>query len=76
MTEKLEHPAILVWRFSDAPDEYKKLSHHDGDEDWVAVVPREYAAQWIGWIDSQMFGVCDTSSHELENGSKVFIGAH
>jgi len=51
MTEKLEHPAILVWRFSDAPDEYKKLSHHDGDEDWVAVVPREYAAQWIGWID-------------------------
>ncbi len=29
--------AILVWAWSDAPEEFRALSTHGGDEDWVIV---------------------------------------
>jgi hypothetical protein len=30
---------IKVWRWEDAPLEFKDLSPHGGNEDWVAFVP-------------------------------------
>lgn len=69
--------AIIVWRWEDAPDQYKALSQHGGDEDWVAFVPdylRDKGNQ--AWMESgSPFGCCDVSEHEVEGGV-VRIGAH
>jgi hypothetical protein len=69
--------AITVWRFEDAPPEFRGLSGHGGDEDWLALVPAALADDYIGWLDSgSAFGRCDTSEHKLPDGSVVYIGAH
>ena len=68
--------AIQVWPFEGAPAEYKALSEHGGDEDWLAFVPDCLADRWIGWLESgTSFGVCDVSEHRVEGGI-VRIGAH
>lgn len=70
---------IKVWRWEDAPEELRALSTHGGDEDWVALLPPNYAGEgeWIGWLESgTSFGCCDVSSHPLPDGSVVKIGAH
>ncbi len=75
--EGMNNKAIQVWDWDDAPEEYKALSPHGGDEDWVALVPPKYAGRWIGWMESgSAFGCCDVSEHELPDGSVVRIGAH
>jgi hypothetical protein len=67
---------ILIWRFEDAPEHFRKLSTHGGDEDWVAFVPDHYKDEWIGWMEEGgPFGCCSVSEHEVEGG-KVRIGAH
>jgi hypothetical protein len=79
---ELRRDAITVWRFPDAPEEFRKLSPHGGDEDWLAFVPAElvnYAGVSLDefpapWLES--LGVCDTSCSKLPDGSCVFIGAH
>lgn len=67
---------ILVWRFHDAPEEYRKLSEHGGDEDWLALVPTPLANAWIAWLEPGPFGICDVSRHPLADGRVVCIGAH
>ncbi len=67
---------IMVWRFEDAPDEFRRLSDHGGDEDWLAYVPESFEGSWIGWMESGTpFGVCDVSEHKVDGGT-VHIGAH
>ena len=67
---------ILVWRFEDAPEEYKALSHHGGDEDWVAFIPNKYKDYYLGWMDEgTSFGSCSVSEHKVKGGI-VRIGAH
>ena len=65
--------AILVWRFWQAPDIYKALSPHGGDEDWVAFVPESLRDVYIPWLER--LGVCSLSEHEVDGGI-VYIGAH
>lgn len=36
---RVSRACVQVWRWDDAPDDWKKLSTWDGDEDWVALVP-------------------------------------
>jgi len=69
---------ILVWRFYDAPKVLRDLSNHGGDEDWLALVPSSFFKEdsYIGWMEGNGFGCCDVSEHILEDGSKVYIGAH
>jgi hypothetical protein len=68
---------IRVWRFEDAPQEYRDLSPHGGDEDWLAVVPWSMKDDWIPWLEGGgPFGVCDVSRHELDETEIVYIGAH
>lgn len=39
----MSHPdLIILWPWREAPDEYKKLSPHGGDEDWVLHVPERF----------------------------------
>lgn len=68
--------AILVWHFDDAPEDFRKLSGHGGDEDWLAFVPDALKGEWIPWLDSgSSFGCCDVSEHPVDGGV-VHIGAH
>ena len=68
---------IRVWAGAEAPGEFKALSNHGGDEDWIAYVPKRYLDANYGcepsWI--MHLGVCDVSRHEVSHGL-VFIGAH
>ena len=66
---------ILVWPFKDAPLEYKVLSMHGGDEDWLALVPVELTGHYVPWLDNCGFGN-DVSVHPLPDGRTVYIGAH
>lgn len=67
---------IKVWRWEDAPEEFKELSPHGGDEDWVALVPAYLKNEIIGWLEYGSFGCCDISKHGLPDGNEVRIGAH
>jgi len=62
-----------LWSFCDAPQEYRDLSGHGGDEDYVLFVPDGF----IGYIDNivRAIGVCDTSEHPVAGGT-IYIGAH
>lgn len=72
-------PPILVWRFQEAPEEYRKLSPHGGDEDWLALIPpsvREHKDGFPDWLETPAFGVHSTSVHEVPGGFWIVIGAH
>ena len=69
--------ATVLWRWKDAPEEYKKLSGHGGDEDWVIIIPKDMA----GWSPFLMVGDYLTGfgwldEHELDGGDWVVICAH
>jgi hypothetical protein len=67
---------VRVWRFRDAPQEFRELSNHGGDEDWVAFIPESMKGEWFGWMDDGTpFGSCDVSEHSVEGGI-IRIGAH
>lgn len=67
--------SIIVWSFYDAPGELRCLSNHGGDEDWIALLPA--GMDRPSWMESgSSFGCCDVSEHELEDGRRVYIGAH
>jgi hypothetical protein len=65
--------SATLWAFSDAPQEYKDISTHGGDEDYVLFVPVGFK----GYIDNVVaaIGVCDTSKHRVAGGT-VYIGSH
>lgn len=68
---------IRAWAFEDAPEEFKKLSDHGGDEDWVAHIPKAISGDFINWMEEgTAFGCCRVSEHKLPDGSIVRIGAH
>lgn len=63
---------IMIWKWTDTPEIFKKLSQHGGDEDWVARIPPHFEIpKWIWSI-----GVCRTDLHVLDNGARILIGAH
>lgn len=68
---------IRVWKFEDAPKEYKDLSTNGGDEDWVVFVPKEcdagddYQFNWIQYTDT-----CNEPAvYKIKDGT-IYIGAH
>ncbi len=67
---------ITVWPFQEAPQEYRDLSPHGGDEDWLALLPAGYKDKTPIWLEIGPFGACDTSMHELPDGRIIAIGAH
>lgn len=67
---------IIVWPFDDAPQSYRDLSPHGGDEDWLAFVPTALVDAWIGWMEEgTAFGCAGVTQHEVEGGV-IRIGAH
>ena len=72
--------AIKIWRFENAPVKYQELTKHGGDEDWVALVPKEVWKSEYAYIpfleEGTSFGCCDVSRDKLANGDMILIGAH
>lgn len=61
--------AFIVWAWSDAPEEMKKLGDQGGDEDFAAVLPKgvgipSFLASW------------DYHTFELPDGSTLVVGTH
>jgi hypothetical protein len=84
MSEERNHIKIWLWR--DAPEEYRDLSRHSGDEDWVMLVGRG-VNDWyklpptirdvVEGSDSNYSGIWgDTDHHMMENGDIIVIFAH
>ena len=70
---------IKVWAWDDAPPEFRELSEHGGDEDWVVLLPPKHAGQWLQWMDENTaFGGYDFSSHTHPDfpGCEIRIWAH
>jgi hypothetical protein len=67
---------VQVWAWDDAPEEYRELSGHGGDEDWVALIPEHlYEDRYqIPWLEA--LGVCDVEFHPIPTGEAIAIGAH
>jgi hypothetical protein len=47
---------VQVWQWEDAPEEWRKLHTQDGDEDWLALVPKKFLVVgsepevwWMRW---------------------------
>lgn len=65
---------ITVWSFNKAPEEYRKLSPHGGDEDFVVLSATEDV--WDFKLGNLLDGItiCDYSKHEvLVNDKKMFV---
>jgi len=70
---------IKVWKYYDAPIELRSLSTNGGDEDWIALVPIEWANDYISWLEEgSSFGCCDVSdyTHPNYSGYLIKIGSH
>lgn len=65
-------PNAYVWLWREAPAEYRALSRHGGDEDYVIVCP---ANDQIGQQLADRLMVCDYEKHHYL-GRDVYITAH
>jgi len=65
---------IILWAFRDAPEHFRDLSGHGGDEDFVAFVPASMVDTPLA-CDVERMAICDCETHEVEGGV-VLIGAH
>ena len=74
ISPEIQGQTIFVWSWVDAPLALKKHVSHGGDEDWVALVPKDYGT--ILWMDSYNTAWGDTREFILPDGRKVVSGAH
>lgn len=77
------HDYIILWEFHNAPKSLRAMSPFYGDEDWIALLPGEYAYEWDDesvevprWMGPRGFAICDTAEYRLDDGRCVVIGAH
>jgi hypothetical protein len=60
--------AILIWRFEDAPDNYKNLSDRPESAQWVAILPSEMQDMELpNWLKNF------SEEHWLTGGARVII---
>ena len=66
---------ILIWQFYDAPEHYRSLSTHGGDEDGVVFIPKGVEEPY--WLEQLWCRYGDPDRVELPDGSgTVIIWAH
>jgi len=74
-----ETPVVRIWRYLDAPREFRELSvekgisTHGGKEEWVIHVP-VFLVGFIPWIEAPQGG-SPVSHHPRPDGSVVYIRA-
>lgn len=59
---------ILIWKYNEAPLEYR-LPDNSGHEDWIAFVPESWKS-WAYIPDSRRLDEYKVA------GGKIFIGSH
>ena len=63
-----------LWHFHDAPEEYRALSDHGGDEDYILFVPDNIDTPY--WAhDTGPLGTCAVQTAKVMGGT-IYIGAH
>jgi len=63
--------AIMVWEFADAPEVFRRLSGHGGDEDFIALLPPG-VAHLPDWFTTWR----DVKRVTFPDGSVLLIAAH
>ncbi len=73
----MEDMFVKVWPFEYAPEKYKDLSHHGGDEDWVIEYPKECSFLSRSYFENlcDRLTVCDYQEIDMD-GRTVVITAH
>ncbi len=75
-----EIESIKIWKFHDAPKEFRAMSVAGGDEDYLALIPPNYSEDYFGFLDSESFGCCSIDEFKIEKGMykgyTVLIGTH
>lgn len=69
---------FIVYRFSDAPKKYQKLSTAGGDEDWLVVVDEDFWKDESVWMPNWIVAT-DSCQHPkiiFHNEKVVIIGSH
>lgn len=70
---------IRVWKFSDAPKKFQRLSTNGGDEDWLAELPLWAVSCNPPWLaGGTPFGWCcvEWYKHPSVPGWCIAIGSH
>lgn len=65
---------ILVYRWKDAPQQWKDLSTNGGDEDWLAFVPKQLESEYMPFLEEGRFGNL-VDSYDVDGGV-VLISSH
>lgn len=69
--------AVIVWAWEDAPAEFRQLSSHGGDEDYVAYFPKGLFESGYPLEKIAELSCCDNQVIEFANSDAiVVIGAH
>ena len=71
---EIQGNSILIWHWHNAPGELRSYSTHGGDEDWVALIPRDLDIP--SWMDSEPFSICRNDEIILSDGRILIITAH
>ena len=68
---------IVVWKFDEAPLEYRKLSTNGGDEDWLAKLGPNDKVEEVLWAgQGSPFGVFNVEVVTTRDGVTFLIGSH
>jgi hypothetical protein len=67
---------IMVWRFDEAPAEYRALSDRGDGEIWLAFIPPGYDADVPWMAKGGAFGEAAVIERLLPGGARVRIGVH
>lgn len=68
-----EDKAIRLWAWDEAPEVYRGLSTHGGDEDGVALIPKGVEIPW--WLERLWSVYGDADIIETDEG-QIVIWAH
>lgn len=75
---------VQVWKWENAPEEFKKLHVADGDEDWLALVPKALLASgehdtvevwWMRWY-RRSEGFAKRYTERSPEGFEIWVGSH
>lgn len=66
---------ICVWEWEKAPEEFRKLSRHGGDEDGIAIIPPQYE-EIPYWLSRMWDNYGDPQIETCSDGTRIVIWAH
>ena len=75
-----EMEPIKIWKFEDAPEEFRNMSISGDDKDWLALISPTYINEYLPFLEGDSFGCCSVDEFYIHKGLfkgyKILIGAH